>query len=298
MIRDTTYVPLITIRNKKIYNKQEEMIMNKNNVFTTKQVFEHALEYISTRYDCNRFDIKTTDVDYIEKLLTDLTTLRVHYGVEGFIYHGTSGRGLVRGDSRTAKYTKICEVNGSPLWRYEGWCDTDDDDEYFNLTIFDEQYHLEVVVETTTAKYTMRFDRVSSRDSYCSIDDVVDELNRDIADLDYDDDEGYRRYRSLTKDIDALSEATNLKQVLAIITPEEKDDGFNEVIKTISGFRNSINEININIYGTMTRIHVDHNGCIIYPILSVFSDEQIQPIYIEYEDGTYSVSREEEKVNA
>lgn len=270
------------------------MNKNNNNIFSTKQVFEHALEYISTSYDCNRFDIKTTDIDYIEKLLTDLTTLRVHYGIEGFIYHGTSGRGLVRGDSRTAKYTKICEVNSAPRWRYEGWCDnTGDDGEYFDLTLFDEQYHLEVVVETTTAKYTMRFNRVSSRDSYCSIDDVIDVLNEDIADLDYDDDEGYR---SLTKDIDALSEATNLKSLLSIITTtEEKDSGFNEVIKTIS--RNSINEININIYGTMTRIHVDHNGCIIYPILSVFSDEQIQPIYIDYEDGTYSISRAEENVN-
>ena len=264
-----------------------------NNIFSTKQVFEHALEYISTSYDCNRFDIKTTDVDYIEKLLTDLTTLRVHYGVEGFIYHGTSGRGLVRGDSRTAKYTKICEVNGSPLWRYEGWCDTDD--EYFNLTIFDEQYHLEVVVETTTAKYTMRFDRVSSRDSYCSIDDVIDVLNEDICRLDYDDDEGYD---FLTNKVAAFSKATTLKQVLSVLTPEVNHDSFDDVIKTIHGFGNSINEINITDR-TPIRVYTDRVGRIIYPQPSVFSDEPFPIINIEYEgDDTYSISVVKEKVTA
>ena len=47
--------------------------MNKNNnIFSTKQVFEHALEYISTSYECNRFDIKTTDIGDIEKLLMEI----------------------------------------------------------------------------------------------------------------------------------------------------------------------------------------------------------------------------------
>lgn len=269
------------------------IIMN-NNIFSTKDIFEYALEYISTTHDCNRFDIKTTDVGYIEKLITDVDTLRVQYGVEGYIYHGTNGRGLIHGDSRTAKYTKVCDKNGKPLWRYEGWCDKNGNGEYnINLSLFDEQYHLEVVVETTTAKYTMHFDRVSC-DNQSSIDDVIDDLNQVIAYLDYDDDDGYSR---LTKEVVALSEATTLKQLLSIITPEEKDGGwFNDISKTIGS--NSINEIIVNMYGTPIRLHVDRDGCIIYPILSVFSDGQLSPIYIEYEDGTYSASREEETVNA
>lgn len=269
--------------------------MNKNNnIFTTKEVLDHILYYI-----WKDTTINTDDVSTLEELLCNLQSneLNVLYGTEPDRDDGEPG------GHKTAKYEYI----DGKRWQYTGHADMS----RCQLYVFATRYNLRISVYDTFGPQwedgeligKLCFDYVED-DGYTELSDFIDEIRDEMSDC--EDDE----YSQLKKYHDDLVSTQSLADVISVITAAS-DDAIADIVEKVSMNAKSdkiieakINtgciEIKLfcNVYDNLISID-ETNFYRSESTWSMFSDERPRSIHIEYnDDGTCSVSREEEKANA